>query len=424
MVTAYKCVFILSPDANTLNIHCIFFKALRCFCTLFGSKFYPGCLFLFKGDALWKHKRQENHGCFNYMYKSHLCDLCGKSLKTLMSFKEHKLSCEANLEGSYKFTCEHCGTLFRTKSNYQNHVRNVHQTRPMTCHICGQMCKNARSLLEHKRRHDDSNRKHACKDCGKTFFSKSLLTAHVRTHTKEKPFRCAFCSYGCAVKQNLSKHAKKRHKHLSEHACKDYNIIMKPMGSSEVTILSNEPSISQTTYMQNDVTFGSAASDDHLRAELHQNNTKPSHIPVETFQKNVQPAAFPCNNPSSRIPNVLNDVINPMITLYPAPSFSTYSNITNDVYSIPQPSNSLPVLPSHSMSVVGENSHDWSSGDKLQHEKIETQGRMELDLRINRDLYQDTQYLNKSVATPVTSGAMLSELTKTVESGFSRIQQM
>ena len=358
---------------------------------------------LFTGDELWEHKRQEKHGCFTYMYKPHLCDLCGKSLKTLMSFKEHKLGCEASMEGSYKFTCEHCGAQFKTKTNYQNHVRNVHVRCPMTCHICGQSCKNARSLQEHKRRHNEANRKHACKDCDKTFFSKSLLTAHVRTHTKEKPFKCAFCSYGCAVKQNLMKHAKKRHKHLSEKACKDYTIIMKPLNSNSVDmdIPSTEPmeSSSQRTLdtteedqnilpAQNDSSFQTPDTDQDRPSNIQHTEEVQSRPMITTHYPISTPHQVAYESNLIEPISAANDVTG-LVPSYPLLYVNNPYNVRTDLYNLSSPSDPVPGNQSQSMLA-----DIWESG-KPRAFSPDSQQNTEVDLRIGRDYYQESQYVTK-----------------------------
>ena len=49
-------------------------------------------------------------------------------------------------------------------------------------------------------------RSDTCEYCGKVFKNCSNLTVHRRSHTGEKPYRCALCNYACAQSSKLTRH--------------------------------------------------------------------------------------------------------------------------------------------------------------------------------------------------------------------------
>ncbi|XP_024148428.1 zinc finger protein 217 [Oryzias melastigma] len=55
-------------------------------------------------------------------------------------------------------------------------------------------------------------RSKGCSYCGKSFRSSYYLTVHLRTHTGEKPYKCAYCDYAAAQKTSLKYHLDRRHK--------------------------------------------------------------------------------------------------------------------------------------------------------------------------------------------------------------------
>lgn len=180
--------------------------------------------FFYTGDELWKHKRELGHKTNIWSLGNYQCDSCGKIYTRYDSFQEHQISCEKTESeklASLKHPCDICGLLFKSVLRVKSHKRGVHTVAPVVCHVCGAMCKNKRALLVHRRRHDMKNKKYICDDCGKSFFNSTLLAQHVRTHTKEKPYKCPMCNYTCAIKQNIHKHSMKVHKTQCKAVCVD-----------------------------------------------------------------------------------------------------------------------------------------------------------------------------------------------------------
>ncbi|XP_023213078.1 zinc finger protein 813-like [Centruroides sculpturatus] len=58
-----------------------------------------------------------------------------------------------------------------------------------------------------------------CHICTKVFLSPAALKAHMRTHTKERPFSCNVCNGTSITKSNLNRHMRKIHSKKETPSC-------------------------------------------------------------------------------------------------------------------------------------------------------------------------------------------------------------
>lgn len=173
------------------------------------------------------------------------CQTCGSKFRTNQGLKVHHLK----HTDTKQFTCHICGVLFKYKNQCYEHVRahtakrdlecfhcskkfikktllvahmQTHLTvREFNCNECSKSFKTYNCLYAHRRRHQARVAKFNCASCDKSFTSRSDLTNHLRTHTQEKQFACHFekCSKVFVHKANLNVHIRSAHSEIGGFKC-------------------------------------------------------------------------------------------------------------------------------------------------------------------------------------------------------------
>ncbi|KAI1695332.1 c2H2-type zinc-finger domain-containing protein [Ditylenchus destructor] len=91
------------------------------------------------------------------------------------------------------------------KGNLNNHVRTHTREKPFKCSQCSFASAHKSSLDRHVRTHS-GEKPFKCDQCSYTNAHRRNLVIHTRIHTGEKPFKCDQCSYASIHKGNLVKH--------------------------------------------------------------------------------------------------------------------------------------------------------------------------------------------------------------------------
>ena len=65
---------------------------------------------------------------------------------------------------------------------------------------------------------DSGKKQHICETCGQAFSKSGVLTQHLLTHTKERPYLCAKCGDSFARSDTLARHVM-THSGDKPHAC-------------------------------------------------------------------------------------------------------------------------------------------------------------------------------------------------------------
>lgn len=87
----------------------------------------------------------------------------------------------------------------------------------MSCRYCHEsLPSEAESLLSHFKTctavyRPDSSFRFVCCVCDYKTYHISNMRAHIRSHLREKPFKCPYCSYCAALKQHIQVHVRIKH---------------------------------------------------------------------------------------------------------------------------------------------------------------------------------------------------------------------
>ncbi|XP_074752252.1 zinc finger protein 384 isoform X4 [Athene noctua] len=109
--------------------------------------------------------------------------------------------------------CRMCSLTFYSKSEMQIHSKSHTETKPHKCPHCSKSFANSSYLAQHIRIHSGA-KPYTCSYCQKAFRQLSHLQQHTRIHTGDRPYKCAHpgCEKAFTQLSNLQSHRRQHNK--------------------------------------------------------------------------------------------------------------------------------------------------------------------------------------------------------------------
>ncbi|XP_077936848.1 zinc finger protein 384a isoform X9 [Gasterosteus aculeatus] len=118
-----------------------------------------------------------------------------------------------NKDGPKSYRCRMCAVTFFSKSDMQIHAKSHTEAKPHKCPHCSKSFANSSYLSQHIRIHSGA-KPYTCSYCQKTFRQLSHLQQHTRIHTGDRPYKCNHpgCEKAFTQLSNLQSHRRQHNK--------------------------------------------------------------------------------------------------------------------------------------------------------------------------------------------------------------------
>jgi hypothetical protein len=163
---------------------------------------------------------ETDHDSDSEVYK---CDICGTEYKTKSRFLNHMIKFH-NIQKDVKDdgkTCPICKKVFRDRGKRNRHVRGVHEkSSQVKCTKCDILYSSNDALMNHIRLVHQKSEQSECAQCGKVCSNLGNLRKHIeQMHDKTTSVSCHICDNIFTSQCNLTQHILKVHERKEKCNC-------------------------------------------------------------------------------------------------------------------------------------------------------------------------------------------------------------
>ena len=153
---------------------------------------------------------------FHFNIKNFHCPVCEAAFGCNSALKQHAKRCHGDITTKREFNCDRCSKNYLSQHDLNNHIANIHESKPEKCDICDKEFRSMRHLRIHKDQvHIEKSKVRdelVCKHCSKEYSSKFNLNDHIqRVHEKSKKHECENCYKRFFSKNGKTLHIKRMH---------------------------------------------------------------------------------------------------------------------------------------------------------------------------------------------------------------------
>ena len=148
--------------------------------------------------------------------KNHCCNICGKLFESLKKLNMHMIVHNLTSKHNQLLQCPDCDRQYTEWIAFKQHMK-THGAEGVQypCGLCDEVFPTQYEKEKHKRVHKQVQ----CEFCERYFRSASVLSAHLRIHTGERPYKCGLCERDFSQASVLKVHMR-THKRESSFECK------------------------------------------------------------------------------------------------------------------------------------------------------------------------------------------------------------